>query len=336
MSLQLKDAEKLKKIIIRIQAGHFDANDVDNLLMKLRAYAGDKSVFLEVANFVAHSDARDRGLAQQSITAFVDSIQYFQEYVSEKRPLDLGEPFPAYIYRLFLSQARLSDERRLKAEHRMSHNSLIMKIKTNFSIDKKTDTYSLRKNKGAVELVAALKFITSFIHSKPAFHIRDFHTEIKDVLRTQKVTFNEAAWDVQADRMSLAILCLVSNTAFRLMNGSQANCKLWTENHFRLLNGQRQLPTGRTSSEPTSFGRLMILGEAKVNSANKASLQINFPLIVTDLDPHEHCAPQLFLRNEAPENSGDCMYESINLARDMSLSSDFKLVRTEPQSFLHY
>ncbi|MGF6791600.1 hypothetical protein [Paraburkholderia sp. 35.1] len=127
MPLQLKDLAKLNQIIERIQTGRFDANDVDNLLMKLRPYAVDKTVFLEVANFVAHSDARDRGLAQQSITAFVDSIQFFREYVAEKRPLDVREPFPAYIYRLFLSQTRLSDERLLKTDHKMSHATLIKK-----------------------------------------------------------------------------------------------------------------------------------------------------------------------------------------------------------------
>ncbi len=65
MALQLKDLAKICQIVGRIQAGHFDANDVYNLLMKLRAYAGEKTVFLEVAHFVAHSDARDRGLARQ-------------------------------------------------------------------------------------------------------------------------------------------------------------------------------------------------------------------------------------------------------------------------------
>ena len=92
MPLQLKDVAKLNQVVGRIQAGQFDANDVDNLLMKLRAYAGEKTVFLEIAHFVAHSDARDRGLAQESITAFVDSIQYFQEYISEKRPLSIQKP----------------------------------------------------------------------------------------------------------------------------------------------------------------------------------------------------------------------------------------------------
>jgi hypothetical protein len=329
MPLQFKDVAKLTQIIERIQAGHFDENDVDNLLIKLRPYAGKKTVFLEVAHFVAHSDARDRGLAQQSITAFVDSMQYFQEYVSEGHRLDLGQPFPAYIYRLFLSQARLSDESRLKAEYKMSHNTLIRKIEANFSIDKKAGTCSLRNNKGGVELLAALQFITSFIHSRAAFHIRDFHKELKDVMRAQKLTFDEAAWDAQADRMSLAILCLVSNTDFLLENGGQASCKLETENHFRLLSGQRRLPTGVMSSEPTSFGRLMILGEATVNSLNKAPLRIAFPLIDTDLDPHEHCAPRLFVREQASKDFGDCKVETINFARDMSLSDDFKLVRTD-------
>lgn len=329
MPLQLKELAKLKQIIERIHAGHFDENDVDNLLMKLRAYAGDKHVFLEVAHFVAHSDARNRGLAQQSITAFVDSIQYFREYVSEKRPLDLGVSFPEYIYRLFLSQARLSDEPRLKAEHKMSHTTLIRKIESNFAINKKTGTCSLRNNKGGIELFATLQFITSFIRSRAAFHVRDFHRELKDVIRAQNVSFDEAAWDAQEDRITLAILCLVSNTEFLLANGGHASCSLETENHFRLLNGQRLLPTGIMSSEPTSFGRLMILGEATVKSANKAPVQIRFPLIETDLDPHEHCDHNLFVRDQASEDFGDCEVEVINLARNMSLSHDFKLVQTD-------
>ncbi len=329
MSMKLKDLFKLNSVIKRIQDGIFDVNDIDNLLIYLRDYAGEKTVFREVADFVAHPRARYKGLAQQTITAFADSMQYFQEHVSEKRPLDLGVPFPAYIYRLFLSQARLSDEQRLKTEHKMSHTTLINKIKANFSIDKKTDTCSLRNNKGGIELIAALQFVTSFIHSRAAFHVRDFHKELKDVIRAQKVAFDEAAWDAQTDRISLAILCLVSNTEFLLANGGQASCKLETENHFRLLSGQRRLPTGAMSSEPTSFGQLIILGEATVTSANKAPLRICFPLIDTDLDPHKHCDPKLFVRDQAPDDFGDCKVETIHLARDMSLTDDFMLVRTD-------
>ena len=284
MPLQLKDFAKLNQIIGRIQAGQFDANDVDNLLMRLRAYAGEKTIFLEVAHFVAHSDARDRGLAQQSITAFVDSIEYFQDYVSTKRSLDLGAPFPAYIYRLFLSQARLSDERRLKAEHKMSHATLIKKIESNFAVDNKTDTCSLRNNKGGIELLAALQFIIGFIYSRAAFHVRDFHKELKDVMRAQNVAFDEAAWDAQADRVTLAILCLVSNTSFLLANGGRASCKLETENHFRLLSGQRRLPRGLPSQSLHPVA--VVAGTTAVREARRtlALLPAPFASVATGQD----------------------------------------------------
>lgn len=329
MPLPLKDLAKLNPIVGRIQSGHFDANDVDNLLMKLRPYGGNDTVFYELANFVAHSDARNRGLAQESITAFVDSIQYFQEYVSEKRPLDLSVPLPGYIYRLFLSQAHLSDERHLKIEHKMSRATLIKKIVANFSMDKKSDTCTLRNNKVGVELIAALQYVMGFIHSRPAFHVQDFHKELKDVMRAQKVAFDELAWDAQMDRMSLSILCLVSNTEFVLASGGRAHCKLETENHFRILDGQRRLPTGAMSSEPTSFGRLVVWGEATVKSANKDPLRVSFPLIDTALDPLDHCDPALFIQERASADFGDCEVEIINFAQDMSLSADFKLVRSE-------
>ena len=242
--------------------------------------------------------------------------------MSEKRPLDLCSPFPSYIYRLFLSQTRLSDERQLKAAHKMSHSTLIKKIEANFAVDRKTNNCSLRNNKGGVELLSALQFVTSFIHSRPAFHVRDFHENMKAIMGAQKISFDEMAWAAQEDRVSLAILCLVSNTGFVLANGDRASCKLETENHFRILNGWRWLPTGTKTSEPTSFGRLKIIGEATVNS---------FPLIDTDLDSHRHCDPKLFVRDKTPDDFGDCDVEIINFAGDMSLSEDFKLVRTDWQ-----
>ena len=329
MPLQLKDQVKVQQLVARIQRGEFDANDVDNLLLKLRPYAGEKRVFREIADFVAHSDARDRGMAQQSIVGFVDSMRYFQEYVSDKRALELDKPFPAYVYRLFLSQARLSDERKLKEEYKMGHATLIKKIEANFAVEKKTGTCSLKSNKGGVELLGALRFIMGFIHAKPAFSLQVFHEELLEVMRMQRVTFDEGSWARQADRVSLAVLCLVSNTEFLIEGGARARCKLATEYHFRLLRGQRRLPTGLMSSEPTSFGKLLIMGEATVVSANKAPLRVAFPLIASDLDPHEHCHEGLFSRERAPNDFGDCDLEVIDLAPDMSLSGEFRLVRTD-------
>lgn len=329
MPLPLKEQVKLNQIIDRIESGNFDANDIDNLLMKVRPYAEKDTTLLEVSNFVAHSDARDRGLAQRSITSFVDSMQFFQEYGSGERRLVLDKPFSGYIYRLFLSQAHLVDELRLKADHRLSRATLLKKIESNFVPDKKSGTCCLKKGKGGIELLAALRFVTGFIHARAAFHIADFHKELKQVMNAQRIRFNPQLWDAQADRVSLAVLCLVSNTEFLLPNGERANCRLGTEHDFRLLSGERRLPTGVMSAEPTSFGKLSIWGKATVISENNPPLEVGFPLISTDLDPHEHCDPGLFSHGPAPADFGQCMVEVIEFAQNMSLSADFKLIRTD-------
>lgn len=324
------DLVKLNSIIQRIQAGLFGETDVDNLLMYLRDFAGkDQEIFLEVAHFVAHSHARDRGLALQSIVAIVDSIQYSVEYINGGSRLNLAKPFPAYIHRLFISQAGLSDEQHLKKEHKMSRAELIKKIKASFVIDKATKTCSLQDKKGGVELLDALRYLTSFVNPKPAFHIRDFHMQLKHVMRVLKVNFDEEAWDAQVDRISLAILCLISNTKFVLPGGGEACCKLVAENEIKIVRGQQRTPFGGLSAEPDSFGKLVIMGEAAVYGPAMAKYNIGIKMVITDLDPNEHCDPTLFERGLMLEGSDDCEVDSINFADDMSLSADFKLVRTD-------
>jgi len=328
MTLPLKELIKLTQIISRIQVGQFDANDVDNLFMKLRPYAERDSVFFEVANYVAHSDARDRGLAQRSITAFIDAIRFFTEYTGPDRKLNITKPFPGYVYRLFFSQILLADELELKSKHRMSRASLAKKIQNNFALDKKDDT-CCAKGKLGVELLGALSYLISYINVRPAFHVRELHGDLKKVMKAQSVAFDEEAWGAQADRISLAVLCLVSSTEYILPGGEEAHCELSTENHFRLISGERRLPTGELTSEPAAFGPLTIMGNATLKSGPKAGLIVSFSLIATDLDPRDHCDHRLFFSGPAPEAWGKCEAEMINFARDMSLTADFKLTRTD-------
>jgi len=328
MAIPLKELVKLNQVIGRIQSGGFDANDVDNLLVKLRPYAKKNSVFFEIANYAAHPDARDRGLAQQSMTAFVDTIRFFTEYNGANRQLNIDEPFPGYVYRLFISQTLLADEKELKAQHKVSRSSLIRKIESHFILDKKIDVCSIR-GKFGVELRKAIYYVIGFIYSRPAFDISDFHAGLLVVLRSQGVRFDEEAWSAQIDRISLAILCLVSNTDYVLPGGEDAHCELNAENQFRLVRGRRKLPDGSLCAEPVSFGCLTITGVATLKNGPRAGLQVMFPLISTDLVPRDHCSAELFQSGPAPDEWGDCDAEIINFARDMSITKDFKLARTD-------
>lgn len=329
MAIPLKEQTKINQLIARLELGAFDANDVDGLLIKLRPYARQRKVFREIADFVAHADARDKGLARDSMTAFADAMRYFIEYQGKKRTLDVTQPFPAYVYRLFLSQARHADEAHLKATYKLGHASLIKKIESNFALDKKANTCAIRLGKGGAELMGALQYVMGFIHSKPAFHVSDFHTEFKQVLRDEKINFDEGKLNQQLDRISLAILCLVAGTEVMLPEGDKARCSLECENHFRILQGQRRLPTGVVTAEPSSFGCLSIRGEITVIADGSPPLQVAYPLITTNLNPHEHCDPALFCTGNEPNEFGEYVVEVVDFAEDMALSEKFKLVRAD-------
>ena len=72
----------------------------------------------------------------------------------------------------------------------------------------------------------------------------------------------------------------------------------------------------------------MILGEVTI-AGGKGPLRIAFPLVATELNPHQHCESNLFLRDFTPNELGEYGVEIINLAADMSLSQEYKLVRTD-------
>lgn len=328
MAIPLKERTKVQQLVGRIQAGAFDANDVDGLLIKLRPYAGSRSVFREIADFVAHPDVRDKGVACRSMTAFADAMRFFVEYVGAKRPLDVTQPFPAYVYRLFLSQAKLSDERELRARFHMSHATLINKIESNFVADKATKMRSLRPQKSGQEFIAALQYVVGFIHSKPAFHMSAFHTEFTEVLHQAGIAFEEELFSAHADRVSLAILCLVAGTEIVLPEGQKAKCNLNCESHFRILQGRRRLLSGVVTTEPSTFGHLQIMGDIVIAEEGKPPLHVTYPLITTELDPHTHVAPELFLPGAEPNEFGEYVVEVLDFSDNMALGEDFKLMRS--------
>lgn len=293
MAIPPKELVKVSQLTNRIEVGRFDANDVDALLIKLRPYAAPRSVFREIADFVAHADARVKGVTWDSMTGFADVMRYFVEYVGPKQPLDIGQPFPIYVYRLFRSQTTLADENQLKQRFRLSRQSLLAKIESNFKLDKATKLCHLRPTKDGVEFLAALRYVTGFIHSRPAFDVAEFHKQFRALLGAHNVSVNESALMAHTDRISLALLCLLSGTEFSLPEGEKGTCVLGAESHYRILDGKRRTPIGEVTSEPSSLGKLQIRGEVKVVSKGKPII-VAYPLVSTSLDPHDHCDSALF------------------------------------------
>jgi hypothetical protein len=326
VAIPLKDIVKIEPLIHRIESGLFDANDIDSLLIKLRPYARSRRVFREIADFVAHADLRNRGVTCESMTGFADSMRFFIEYTGRRQALDISKPFPAYVYRLFRSQTVMADEAELRHRFRVSHQSLLKKIENNFKIEKTSRLCSLRPNKDGKEFLAALQYVTGFIHSKPAFDISEFHAQLRELLTEQGIGFDVVRFIAQMDRVSLALLCLLSGTEFVLPDGDVAKCLLSTEHHFRILTGQRKTPIGEVTSEPSQFSALQISGNIQVLNQGR-QITVAYPLVTTNLNPHDHCDASLFEIHSEENEFGEFRAEFVNLAADMALTPQFKLVR---------
>lgn len=326
MAIPLKEIVKINQLIRSIQSGQFNENDIDLLLIKLRLYAREKKVFREIADFIAHADSRNKGVSCESMTGFSDAMRYFVEYVGPKQALDISKPFPVYIHRLFSSQAIMANEAELRNRFHVSRKSLLEKIKNNFKVDKRSRLCSLSANKNGREFFAALQYITGFIYSKPAFDISEFHLQLKELLVEQKIEFDNKAFAIQKDKITLALLCTLSGAEFVLPDGDSAKCKLSTENNYRILKGQRTKPTGEVTREPLQLGTLQISGEIQVMSDGK-KLTVSYPLVTTNLIPHDHCDTSLFEILSDTNEFGYIQIEFVNLADDMALTRQFKLVR---------
>jgi hypothetical protein len=329
MSIPLKERTKIDQLLARIVSGNFDANDVDGLLIKLRPYAGQRKVFREIADFVAHADARHKGVATDSMIAFSDRFRFFIQYNATGKVLDLAKPFPAYLFRLFLSQARQADKSRLKDDFRMSNQTLVSKIENNFQLDKATKTCSLRSGKHGKEFLGALDYVMGYLYSTPAFALSDFHSEFKEVLKEHKITFSDEELNRQLDRIGLCVFCLVSGAEIALPEGDPAKCRLGCEHHFRILHGERRLPLGGTTAEPNTFGSLTVLGEITFLAEDEKPKTILYPLITSDLNPLEHCDASLFVTDDSPNELGEYVVQVIDFADDMALTPEFKLVRAD-------
>lgn len=325
-NIPLKTLVRARATIKKIEDGIFDENDIYSLIIMLRPYAEKRSVFLEVADLVAHPNERNKGISCAALTAIADFYQYFSDYLYQKRTLDLRKPVPIYIHRLFLSQADRSDEKVLMNRFHMSRATIKNKINGNFKTNKSNKTCELLQNKARQEFISALEYLCSFIAIKPAFAISDFHTELLDLLEKNRVSEDARnRLTPQLDKISLAILCLMSGTTYTLPDGGKATCFLQTEHQSRTITGRQQVPAGQVPYEPSSFGALQINGRVEIKSGED-SVGVTFPVVSTELDPHQHCHPSLFTVVSEANEFAFYQTERLNLEPDMALDHQFRLL----------
>lgn len=325
----MKASEKIKaqKMVDKIQSGIFDENDIDNLFMRLRAYSAGFRVFRESADFVAHNDARDRGLLNESLQAFHLSFKYFLEYgMPGARSLDVSKPIPIYIKKLMKYQVDKCKPEDLREKFNVTRERLKSRIDNLFKDDKKNKTTQLQDFKLGRDGLATLQHLLGFIGSVPAFTGEDLAKDLIAVLRHNKLVFDEATIISQHPKIILCVMLLMHQTKFILESGATGECRICGEN-TRKVDGQDTPPedTGADS------GVIQILGTVSLVRPDGSPMKVSYPIFLSGLQIIDYCDASLFSNGVFPEVS-ERRVPLVDFHGDLVLLENGKLGRASSSS----
>lgn len=318
------ERSKTTKLIEKIEAGNFDENDIDSLFMKLRAYSTGFSIFREIADFVAHNDKRDRGLANQSLETMYLRMKYFLEYNSPKKRLDLSSPFPIWVKRLMKFQVDKCDESQLREKFNVTKQRLVSRIDGAFKEDKKKKVVIYKQGKLSSETFNAIQHVLSFISGNAAFGQDDLINELIAVLKKNQIKFDETVLRSLSNKITICILLLFHHSEFDFKGYKLGRCKIFPEKESISHNVRFIDADGNEVVHEESFGNLSVQGTIILEKDGK-DLSIGHSVMATNLSAEEWCADELFYIEPFSEEIPNHMCKRLKLDVDLCINNDFLL-----------
>ncbi|WP_139737669.1 hypothetical protein [Aeromonas caviae] len=320
------EKNKVQKTIEKIESGCFDDNDIDNLLIKLRAYSAGFHVFKEVADFVAHNDQRDRGLACNSLRTLYLSVKFFAEYNSKNKMVDITSPFPIWIKDLMKLQVKKCNEATLIKEFNVSRKTLVKFIEKEFNEDRVNNLASCKPYGVSIEKLKAINYVMSFIYGTPSFSQNEIVDEIVSVLKVNKIKFNEKTIRGFSDKIAICILLLFHKAEFYFDGGVNGRCEISSDSNF-ILHSEGVSTKGGNGFDST--GDLLISGTIDWTNDSQ-SLSLSYPIMITNLSSKDWCSDEIFNTSALQRDRLGTVYRTINSDADLCLNEEFKLskVRT--------
>lgn len=317
--------EKLKaqKIVSRIEDGRFDELDIDSLFMRLRAHSKGYQQFMEVANFSAHNDKRDRGIVNEKIYENYLNLLYFVEYPGANKPLSLYEPFPSYIVNLLKFKIHNHEKRLLIKKFDIPGKSVLAYIDSIFSIDVEGDLARPSKRLGEND-VSFVAFLLGAMVISPAISHKTLIRQIVSVVKLNGLKISEHKFLAQSDRIGICVLAMLHNTNFSIGQGGEATCQIHTENQsipYEFWNAKGNLHYQNFGG----FGNIGLIGTFKVPSKGNF-VSISCPIFDIDLKVDNCCDETLFDIFDV-ENSGK--FVRILFDKELTVSDEFKLIEIE-------
>lgn len=223
--MKLAERQKTLKTVNKIQSGNFDDDDVELLLIRLRAYSGSFKVFREAADFVAHNDLRNKGLINEALDAIGLALRFHMDYRQLKRQLNLGEKFPAYIKDLLLRLVDRFEDKELVENTRLDRVRLKRKI--NNHIKKSgSDHCELEIKKAGKDACDAFIYMFSKIEIRPVFSPNELLDEVLGVIELNEIEYSKEIMLSFKDKFVLSFALMLHDTDQELTGGKIGHCSL--------------------------------------------------------------------------------------------------------------
>lgn len=322
----MKPIEKAKaqKLVLKLESGDFDENDIDNIFMRLRAYSHGNRIFREIADFVAHNDERNQGVSAESLEAFYLSFKYFLEYVSPKKSLDIGSPFPLYVKKLMKYQIDKCKDGDLKQRFNVTKQRLKSRIDTVFSEDKKNKKAFMKKPKISEDTIKALQYILGFIGSHPAFDQDQVISELLAVIKANKLNVNEDELLKHSDKIAACVALLLHDATFEYGAHKQGYCKVSCEKTSISYNQKFVDQDGNPVEHKESFGKLQVLGHVVLEKDGK-DLTVCYPLMTTNLSVEDWCDDEMFVIEPITEDHPNYLHRKVIFDQELCFTEGGKI-----------
>jgi hypothetical protein len=195
---------KAKKVIQKIEQGFFSEDDIKLLLIDLREYADTKSIFREIAHFIAHHK-RDSGLTFFSLYRVYCRMRAYGEFQYNKKQLDLHKPIEKWFYDFVLFQLDEIESQILKKKYGFSRKHAKKIFKSFFAEETVNE-----------ELENILNEASSSIKIKPLFSCNEIVSSFSETFKKLELLSDSSSFERQSKKLILSLLVLMHKREFHI------------------------------------------------------------------------------------------------------------------------
>lgn len=217
---------KVQGLIDDIQKGRFRFRDIDSLLILLRDYSRDYPTFRDIADFVAHTNDRNRGQSYDSVKRMCTFFRLNIEYITLDKPLDLTNPIPSDFVNFISYQIGTLDNKACKKYLDSSKRRAIANLKKDFAFKGKDAT--LRKAKFSESSRRAFQIFSERPHVGCTPGQDDLITETLEICSNLGIKIDEQMFRLQSNQITACVLSLLQHCDFE----SPQNYKCYSEIGF--------------------------------------------------------------------------------------------------------